>query len=66
MNFHADNFYFNLNAAHQNETQSSLSQESLQNNPKQNAEDFSWQNDVRKNKIKTSIKIRRRKKRGLL
>ena len=40
MNFHAEDFYFNLNAAHQNKTQRSLSKYSPQTNTKQKAEDF--------------------------
>ena len=67
MNFHAEDFYFNRNAALQNKTQWSLSQCSLQNNSKQKAEDFRGRivNEIKKKKKKTSIKAWWRKKRGL-
>ena len=56
MIFHAEDFYFNLNAAHQNKTQWSLSQYSLQTNLKQKAEDFHGRIMYEVKKIKTSIK----------
>ena len=52
MNFHADDFYFYLNAAHQNKTQWSLSQKILQNGSKQNTEDFQGRIMYEKKKIK--------------
>ena len=58
MNFHAEDLYFNLNAAHQNNTQWSLSQYSLQTNSKQKAEDFHGRIMYEIKKIKTSMKAR--------
>ena len=65
MNFHVDDFYFNINAAHQNKTQCPLPQQSLQNNSKQKA-DFHGRIMYEIKKMKTSRKIMMEKKKRIV
>ena len=66
MNFHAEDFYFNLIAEDQNKTQWSLPQYNLQTNLKQKSEDFHGRIMYQREKMKTSIKAWWRKRKRIV